>query len=716
MITVALGDVLLDVLFGDFVHKAGDAVGGRAAVEHALSGADEVQLLLCARDCHIAEPPLLLHLLRLANDALAGEDALLHAHDEHSGEFQPLGGVHRHQHHAVRVPVVIVQIGVERDVRQVTAERQIAGILHVLEDAALELLYVFRARDVLFVVRLLKHTQVTGLIQNLVIEFIRRVRGGEGAQLFDHVSKKTHLHGRAAELGIAVRIAHDIVETEPLLGGDATRVLDAALADASGRHVQDARETQIVSGTQDHREIGEQILHLCAVKEARAAEDAVGDAGARKGLFNALRLGVDAVKHRVIAPARAPPIGCDDAVGDVLRLLIVVIRDRELYGQPRPLCRPELLALAPPVVADDAVGCVENVPGAAVVLLEAYRPAVFILRLEGEYVLDRRPAELVDALVVVAHDADVPAARGEQGSEQILQMVCVLIFIHQNIAEALRPVIARLGVILQELDGEIDQVVKVHGVCRKAAPRVFCIDLGVFALAEVVGIARLDRVFLRPYKRVLRAADIREDRADGEALLVQLQILEDALDEAHGIGGIVDREIRAEAEPLRVTAQDAHAGGVEGAGPDVVCLLAEHAVEALLQLAGGLVCEGDREDAPGLDRLKHGKSLVPLLQQAQALLIRSRGKLLRVRAAAEAENVGDAVDEHGRLPAAGSCENEQRPFRSEDGFLLHGIERSKAGADACSPRFDIAFFKISHHGSDFITVSCEAQGKSPKKK
>ena len=66
-----------------------------------------------------------------------------------------------------------------------------------------------------------------------------------------------------------------------------------------------------------------------------------------------------------------------------------------------------------------------------------------------------------------------------------------------------------------------------------------------------------------------------------------------------GIIRIVDGKVLVKADAVDVPAQDAHAGGVEGRGEDLVPLFpAQHPAQALFQLTGGLVGKGDRQDIP----------------------------------------------------------------------------------------------------------------------
>ena len=138
------------------------------------------------------------------------------------------------------------------------------------------------------------------------------------------------------------------------------------------------------------------------------------------------------------------------------------------------------------------------------------------------------------------------------------------------------------------------------------------------------------------------------DAARHEPLRVALELLEARLDEAHLVGLVVDREVRAVAEPLGLAAQDAAAGGVERQDPDRPRDRAEHPLDALLHLARSLVREGDRED------------------------------LVRLHAA-RGEQVRDAVGEHAGLPRAGTGDHEQRALGGQHRLPLGGIQVGEIG-------------------------------------
>ena len=72
---------------------------------------------------------------------------------------------------------------------------------------------------------------------------------------------------------------------------------------------------------------------------------------------------------------------------------------------------PELLALSADIVANDGVCSLEDMRRAAVVLLKTDDAAALVLILEREDIFDSCATEFIDALVIVADNADIaPAA------------------------------------------------------------------------------------------------------------------------------------------------------------------------------------------------------------------------------------------------------------------------------------------------------------------
>ncbi len=301
---------------------------------------------------------------------------------------------------------------------------------------------------------------------------------------------------------------------------------------------------------------------------------------------------------------------------------------------------PEVLRLALAVVRDDRVRRLEDRVRRAVVLLERDRLRLAEVALELEDVPDVGAAERVDRLVRVAHRADVAVLLREQLEQAVLGVVRVLVLVDEDVAERLLPFLQRLREALQHLDGEHQEVVEVDRVRAEQA-----------ALVEVVGlrdglvVERRDALGVLGGRDelVLRGRDLRVDAARDEALRVALELLQAGLRQPHLVGLVVDREVRAVAEPRGLPAQDPPAGGVEGQDPDRARDRAEQVLEPLAHLSRGLVRERDRED------------------------------LVRLHADG-VEQVRDAVGEDARLPGARACDHEQRALGGEDRLALRRVQ------------------------------------------
>ena len=252
----------------------------------------------------------------------------------------------------------------------------------------------------------------------------------------------------------------------------------------------------------------------------------------------------------------------------------------------------------------------------AVVLLERNRLRTGEVALELEHVADVGASERVNRLIRIAHREHVVVLRSEQLEKSVLRVVRVLVLVDEDVAERLLPLLLRLRDALEDVDGEVEHVVEVDGVRREEPALIQLVDVGDGLVVEARD-AR--RVRIRADELVLRIRDLREDAARREALRVALELLETLLREAELVGRVVDREVRAVAEMLRLAAQDAAAGRMERHHPGCARGRPDEALDTLPHLRGRLVRERDRED---LGRLRA-----------------HRGKQMR-----------DAAREHARLP------------------------------------------------------------------
>ena len=374
-----------------------------------------------------------------------------------------------------------------------------------------------------------------------------------------------------------------------------------------------------------------------------------------------------------------------DHGGDVGCLVLLAFSQVMVHPVARAVLGPKGLALAALVVFNDAVGGIQDVGGGAVVLLQPNDLRAGEMLLEVQDVLDGGAAEPVDALVVVAHHADVLVAAGQQTHQMELGHAGVLILVHQYITILLLIILQHIGIFPQQKHGVIDQIVEIHGTGLFQPGGVIPVDLGQ---QTGLGVLRGFHGLVRADELVLHAADLTHGGFDGQELIVHQQLLVDLFHGPLLVAGVIDGEALGEAQPVGVPPQHPHTGGVEGGGVHVRAhLLAQHSGQTGLQLPCRLVGEGDGQHVPGTGVLVPQQTLQPGskgragfhrgLQSCQLCFAHRPGQPVGAMGLAEADDVGDTVDQHGGLAAARARQNQERALDGKHGLFLYRVQPAK---------------------------------------
>ena len=153
---------------------------------------------------------------------------------------------------------------------------------------------------------------------------------------------------------------------------------------------------------------------------------------------------------------------------------------------------------------------------------------------------------------------------------------------------------------------------------------------------------------------------------------------------------------------------------MEGGRKDVAAEgLAQHGAQTFFQLPCRLVGKGDGQHVPGAGRAHgeigrfarqvaaggHGSA-----QVVEILLGDGAGQLFAAVGRAKADDVGDAVDQHGGLAGTGTRQNQQWAFGGKDGLALHGVQFGKAGFDILIAQGEIFTGKIGHGVFPFLVI------------
>ena len=205
-------------------------------------------------------------------------------------------------------------------------------------------------------------------------------------------------------------------------------------------------------------------------------------------------------------------------------------------------------------------------------------------------------------------------------------------------AEAPLVVLADRVVVAQQLVAAQHQLAEIDHALALALLLVQLVDLDLLAR---VGVARVDHV--GPQSVFLAAGDEPQRLLGRKALVVDAELLHQALDRRQLVLRVQDLERLRQIGQLVMRAQKAVAQAVEGADPHAAHVDRQHAGQARHHLLGGLVGEGHGQHA--------GRRYLAGLQQP-----------------------GDAGGQHPRLARAGAGQDQRVFGRQRDGGALLRVE------------------------------------------
>ena len=497
----------------------------------------------------------------------------------------------RHQGHFIAI-ACLIEIRYQRDMLQIGFQRIKPA------HGADELLEVIKPAGGLGTLVFAPHRRVAAFIEDDLGQLVMAHRVGLRPPALDIAQE--NLQGGARLAAYLVGLDH---QARHLAHRDTRRarrcgdLLHAGLANPALGDVHDPLECQIVLGRAHKAHIGVGITHFRAFKEARTANDLVGQAQHDEAVFKRAHLpGRTHQNGDIIVLVAGADKGLD-LVGDKTRFRIPVPQAAHLYLLAGIILGPQRLAKTRAVGPDEAGGRAENMPRRAVIAFQTDHGGAGKIGFEAQNVVHFRAAPAIDGLVVIAHTAHIARPARQEAQPEILADIGVLILVHQKIAEA--PVIKRqhigiFGEDRQIVQQEIAEIAGIEDFQPLLVEPVEHISLAVRERPAVL----LAQLF-RAYAPVLPAIDEAGQMARRPALVVYPLGLEDLLDQAQLVIGIQDGEGGFQPHQLGMPAQNLRGDGVEGAKPgQPLHCLTDNGADTLLHLAGGLVGEGHREDFP----------------------------------------------------------------------------------------------------------------------
>ena len=447
------------------------------------------------------------------------------------------------------------------------------------------------------------------------------------AQHIDAGQKSSNIAASSASQG-AYRIAERTAAGPRFV----LQQLQAAQTDAAWRKVNCAQKTGVIARVFQEPQVGQRMFDFGPLKKAQTTVHLVRQPGAKQCGLDHPALRVAAVQHRNFVPRQAVAHQLAHLVHHPLRLGKVAGGLKHPHRLARALRSAQVFAQAAAVVADQLIGAVEDVAAAAVVFLQLDLVAHAELAHKVGHIAHARAAKGVNALVVVAHRQHA-AGRPEGGSvvhraaragagqhlePGVLQLVGVLKFVDQDVAETPLVVLADRAVVAQHLVAAQHQLAKVHHalalallfielVNRHFAPGLFVLQLNLMG-AQAVFLAAANK----PLHLLLR-----------KALVIQRELLVQALDGGELVLRVENLKALRQVGSFGMGAQKPVAQAVEGAYPHAAHIERQHGRQPRHHLARSLVGEGHRQhaagrDLPGLQQPGNARGQHPGLARASA--------------------------------------------------------------------------------------------------
>lgn len=253
------------------------------------------------------------------------------------------------------------------------------------------------------------------------------------------------------------------------------------------------------------------------------------------------------------------------------------------------------------VGADKGVGRAQNLRGRAVVLHHhnGFCARELLLKVQQEFHI--RPPPGVDGLVRIPHNEQVLVIPAQHLHQIILGLVYVLELVNHNIFQPLLPFPPDIGMLLEDVQGEHNQIIIVQAkallllvkiavednILRRAGPVVLLLKSVQGHGHHILIVARLFQHF----------ADFNHlpGVCVGHFPHGQSPLLIDSLEHGVNIRVVQHQKALGVLNSKAVLLENGHAEAVEGVDIARV-IIAGQAADALAHLVGGLVGKGDAED------------------------------------------------------------------------------------------------------------------------
>ena len=256
---------------------------------------------------------------------------------------------------------------------------------------------------------------------------------------------------------------------------------------------------------------------------------------------------------------------------------------------------------------DQTVSRLNDGLGRTVILLQFEETRALKLALIVENIIDIGTTETIDTLRVITHGTNTLLLLTELHDDRHLNVIGILILIHQDIIEAGGIFVANILMLPEELIGKRQQIIEIHGIGLLAALHVSHENLTnlrhlrTLVLLEDSRIALISR---STHQVVLRHRNLGMNGSRLILLIIQPHLLHYRLDQRARVTFIINGKVVVEADMLSLRSQDSGEDAVESTHIEMLGEIISHQFsDTFLHLPSRLVGKGERHDAPGFHAL-----------------------------------------------------------------------------------------------------------------
>ena len=525
--------------------------------------------------------------------------------------------MNRHQRYTRFILITIaVSIGKQRHILQIILQEEFikptlfTAFLHKSRHTAQEFLQVLLTCQIIGI--LARHDILTDttLLDNGITQFIdirslspfdkRRNQQSEGFQLVH----RTLVYRQS----IPLRGTDYLPETHLVLMGTVSNLQHRSSPYSTSRIVDDTLDSLFIIRIRHQTEIGYDVLNFLALVETQSAINAIRNTLLSELLLEAAALGIGAVENgkiTILAAILAPDTL--HVLRHNRRLFLVAVSRLILNLLTLRILAEHILRNLVAVMLDQTVSCLNDGLGRAVVLLQFEETRSLKLALKVENIINIGTTETIDTLRVITHGTNTQLLLTELHDDRHLNVVGILILIHQDIIEAGGIFVANILMFPEELIGKCQQIIEIHGISLLATLHVSHENLTnlrhlrTLVLLEDSRIALISR---STHQVVLRHRNLGMNGSRLILLIIQPHLLHYRLDQRARVTFIINGKVVVEADMLSLRSQDSGEDAMEGTHIEMLCEIISHQFsDTFLHLPCRLIGKGERHDAPGFHAL-----------------------------------------------------------------------------------------------------------------